>query len=58
MANKEKEQVEIQDPIVESVGTEEFVSVETQSDEGVEASEAEVDWETGQMFSAVDFVEA
>jgi hypothetical protein len=46
MANKEKEQVEIQDPIVESVGTEEFASVETQSDEGVEASEAEVDWET------------
>jgi hypothetical protein len=46
MANKEKEQVVEQDPIVASVGAEEIISTETNEPEGVESSEVEVDWET------------
>jgi len=41
---QEQQQVEQQDPIVEGVGNEPTISMETQQEEGVEASEA-VDWE-------------
>ena len=41
---QEKQQVEQQDPIVEGVGNEPTISMEPQTEEGVEASE-EVNWE-------------